>query len=387
LRSALVVAQLALTLPLLAGGTTLARSFSALMSVDPGFQTENVLTAHMAIPRSKYPTDGQIAAFYQRIVERVATVPGVMSAGMVNRLPLTGNNLAMAIEFEGARGPVTLQSRSATPEYFRTMSIPLREGRVFTERDSANAPLVSVIDERLARTLWPGQSAIGRTYRVSLPGQQPASGQIVGVIGNIRHQGLDSEADRQIYFSYQQFTDGRIALVVRSRTNARAIAPAVLQAIRALDPEQPVYDVRTMDDVLARSTAQRWLNMAMIVVFGVSSLLLAGVGLYGVIAYGVTQRIREFGVRMALGAAPSEVSRIVLCQASVLAATGAAFGLAGAFALARGLESLLYGVSPRDPLSFAAAAVLLFGAALLASYVPARRAALSDPAHALRADS
>jgi putative ABC transport system permease protein len=386
-RSALVVAQLALTLPLLVGATALARSFAALMNVEPGFRTENVLSLHMAIPRSKYRTDEQIAAFYRRIVDRVAALPGVISAAMVNRVPLTGNDQVMEFEFEGGTGaPVSLQSRSVTPDYFRTMSIPMRAGRAFTERDSAKAPLVSVIDERVARSLWPGQGAVGKRYRVSLPGQQPTWGEIVGVVASIHHRGLDSDEDRQIYFSYQQFTDGRIALVVHSRADVRAITPAVLQAIRSLDPEQPVYDVRTIDEVLARSAAQRWLNMAIIGVFAVSSLLLAGVGLYGVIAYGVMQRIREFGVRMALGAMPSEVSRLVLRKGSVLAASGAVLGLGGAIALVRAMESLLYGVPPLDPVSFAAAAALLFGVALAASYLPARRAALTDPTDALRAE-
>jgi putative ABC transport system permease protein len=341
----------------------------------------------MAIPRSKYQSDEQIAAFYRRIADRVAALPGVISAGMVNRLPLAGNDLDMAFELEGVTGnPVSLQSRSVTPDYFRTMSIQVHEGRVFNERDSARAPLVSVVDERVARTLWPGQSAVGKRYRVSLPGQQPTWGEIVGVVGNIHHRGLDTEDDRQVYFSYQQFTDGRIALVVRSRGDVGAIAPAVLQAIRSLDPEQPVYDVRTMDDVLARSAAPRSLNMAIIGVFAVSSLLLAAVGLYGVIAYGVTQRSREFGVRMALGAVPSDISRLVLRKASVLVASGAASGLGGAIALAQGMKSLLYEVPPLDPLSFAAAAALLLGVALAASYFPGRRAALTDPTHALQAE-
>jgi putative ABC transport system permease protein len=383
--NALVVAQLALTLPLLVGAATLARSVVALMNVDPGFRTENVVSLLMAIPRTKYQNDEQIAAFYRRIVDRVAALPGVVSAGMVNRLPLAGNDLAMAFEFEGVTGaPVPLQSRSVTPDYFRTLSIPVREGRVFTERDSANAPLVTVLDERVARTLWPGQSAVGKRYRVSLPGQPPTWGEIVGVVGNIRHRGLDTDDDRQIYFNYEQFTDGRTALVVRGRGDTRAMTPAVVQAIRSLDPEQPVYDIRTMDDVLARSAAPRSLNLGIIGVFALSSLLLAGVGLYGVIAHGVTQRTREFGVRMALGAMPSDLSRLVLRKGSVLAVCGAALGLGGAIVLARGMESLVYGVAPLDPISFAAAAALLFGVALAASYVPARRAALTDPADALR---
>jgi putative ABC transport system permease protein len=245
---------------------------------------------------------------------------------------------------------------------------------------------VSIVDERVARTVWPGQSAVGKRFRAALPGQQPAWGEIVGVVGNIHHRGLDTDDDRQIYFAYQQFTDGRIALVVRTRADVRAMAPAVLQAIRSLDPEQPVHDVRTMDDVLARSAAPRSLTTAVIGVFAMSSLLLAGVGLYGAIAYGVTQRIREFGVRLALGAAPSDVFRLVLRKGSVLAASGAALGLGGSIAFARALESLLYGVPALDLATFVAAAAVLGGVTLAASYFPARRAALTDPTHALRAE-
>ena len=386
-RAALVVVQLALTLPLLVGATALARTVAALISVDPGFRTENVLRLHMAIPRTEYQSDEQIAAFYRRIVDQVAALPDVVATAMVNRLPLTANNMVMSVEFEGTPGsPVAVQSRSITPDYFRTMSIPIREGRVFAESDSAKAPLVGVIDERLARTLWPGQSPVGKRFRVTLPGLQPASGEIVGVVGNIRHQGLDSDDDRQFYFNYQQFTDGRIALVVRARSNARAIAPAVMQAIRTLDPEQPVYDVSTMDDVLARSTSERRLNMAIIAGFALSALLLAGVGLYGVIAYGVTQRLREFGVRMALGARPSDVSRMVLRKGSMLAVLGAVLGFGGAIALLRAMRSLLYGVSAFDPLTLVVAAGLLLSVALAASYFPARRAARVDPAYALRSE-
>jgi putative ABC transport system permease protein len=357
------------------------------MEVDPGFRPQNVLSLHMAIPRTKYRTDEQIAALYTRIVDRVAAIPGVISAGMVNRLPLGGNNYTLSIEFEGATGaPASLQSRSVTPDYFQTMSIPVREGRVFTERDRANAPFVGLIDDRVAQSIWPGQSAVGRRFRVALPGQQPAWGEIVGVVANIHHSGLDSADERQIYFSYHQFTDGRIALVVHSRSDLRRMTPAVLQAIRSIDPDQPVYDMRTMDDVLARSAAQRWLNMAIIGVFAVSALLLAGVGIYGVIAHDVTQRTREFGVRTALGARPSELSRLVLRKGSRLAAAGAVAGLAGAIALLWTMGSLLYGVPPLDPVSFAVAATLLLAVALAASYFPARRAALSDPVHLLRSE-
>jgi putative ABC transport system permease protein len=384
-RRALVVAQIALTLPLLVGATGLGRSFVAIMAVDPGFRTEHVLALHMAIPRTKYPTDQAIAALYRRIVDRVRELPGVVSAAMVNRVPLAGNDFVMALTFEGVEGgPRTVESRSATPDYFKTIGIPVREGRIFAERDNATAPLVAIIDERLAASLWRNEKAIGKRFHVTLPGQSPASGEIVGVVGNIRHQRLDTDDDRQVYFSYHQFTDGRIALIVRSQSDVRALLPAVVQTIHNVDPEQPVYDVGTMDDVLARSTAERWLNAAVIGTFATCALLLAGIGLYGVIAYGVTQRVREFGVRIALGAAPSRISRLVLGEGLVLAGTGALIGLGAALALSSAMRSFLYRVTALDPLSVASATAVLLIVAIAASYLPARRAALSTPAETLR---
>jgi predicted permease len=386
-RSVLVIAQLALSLPLLVGAAALSRSFAGLMRVDPGFSTETVLSLHMAIPRTKYDSDERIAGLYRQIVDRVSAVPGVVSAGMVNRLPLAGNNLVLPFELESAPGQsVTLQVRSVTPDYFRTMSIPLLQGRALDERDSATAPLAGVVDERAARTLWPGENAIGQRFRVTVPGRQPAWGEIVGVVPRIHDQGLDKDDNGQMYLGYHQFTDGRIALVVRTHADAGAMTTAVVQALRSVDPDQPVYDVRTMDEVLARSAAERWLNMAIVVAFAGASLLLAGAGLYGVIASSVTDRRREFGVRLALGATRSDVSRLVLRTGAALAGTGAALGLGGAVALVRGMESLLYGVPGFDPVSFAAAGALLFAVALTASYLPARRAALTDPARTLRAE-
>jgi predicted permease len=386
-RSVLVIAQLALSLPLLVGAAALSRSFAGLMRVDPGFSTETVLSLHMAIPRTKYDSDERIAGLYRQIVDRVSAVPGVVSAGMVNRLPLAGNNLVLPFELESAPGQsVTLQVRSVTPDYFRTMSIPVLQGRALDERDSATAPLAGVVDERAARTLWPGENAIGQRFRVTVPGRQPAWGEIVGVVPRIHDQGLDKDDNGQMYLGYHQFTDGRIALVVRTHADAGAMTTAVVQALRSVDPDQPVYDVRTMDEVLARSAAERWLNMAIVVAFAGASLLLAGAGLYGVIASSVTDRRREFGVRLALGATRSDVSRLVLRTGAALAGTGAALGLGGAVALVRGMESLLYGVPGFDPVSFAAAGALLFAVALTASYLPARRAALTDPARTLRAE-
>jgi predicted permease len=245
-------------------------------------------------------------------------------------------------------------------------------------------PPIGIVDQQIARSLWPGQSAVGKRFRFPL-GDMPWM-EIVGVVGHVRTDGLDVDPRPQVYFNYLQRAQDRMALVVRGSQDVRALTPAILQAIREVDPEQPVYDVRTMDDVVDRSTAQRWLNMALVTAFAAIALFLASVGVYGVIAFGVAGRIREFGIRLALGAERSDVTRLVLRDAGVIAASGAAIGLVTAVLVTRAMKTLLYGVKPGDPASFAAGAVVLFGVALLASYLPARRAASVDPATTLRGE-
>ncbi len=384
-RHALVVAQLALALPLLVGAAVLIRSFSALSQIDPGFQPDKVLSLHLAVSRTKYTNDDRVAAHLGALVERMRLVPGVASAAMVNRLPLSGNDQTQTFEFDGVTDrPLVLQSRTVTPGYFETMGIPLVAGRDFTDADRAGATPVGVVDEKLARALWPGRSALGQRYRVTLPGQQPSWFEIVGVVGHVRHQGLDRDDDRQVYFSHQQFADGRAVLVVRAQADPTGILPAVRQAIYEIDAEQPVYDVKTAGDVMQHWAAQRWLNMTIVTVFGASALLLAGVGLYGVIAYGVAQRTREFGVRLALGAQRADITRLVVGKGAMLAACGLPLGLIAALALTRTMQTLLFEVGPLDPPAFLASALLVLAAALLASYIPARRAARADPATTLR---
>jgi putative ABC transport system permease protein len=396
-RSVLVVAQLALVLPLLVGAALLIRSFSALVEVDPGFRADNVVTLQLAIPRSKYPKDDEVAMFCGRLLERITALPGVVSAGMVNRLPLGGVGQINGLEFEGQgsdRPPVATDTRSVTPDYFRTMGIPLIEGRFFTEHDTAasavaglpqlGAVSVAIVDERFARVHWPAQNAIGKRLRFAFPGAPWL--EVVGVVGHIRHDGLDVDPRPQVYFNYLQRAQDRMALVVRGAEGAPRLTGAVAQAIREVDPEQPVYDVRTMSDVVDRSTAQRRLSTLLLAAFASMSLLLTTIGVYGVIAYGVTQQIREFGIRMAFGAARSDVTRLVLRRGATLAAGGTLIGLAVAALLTRAMASLLYGVKPGDPVCFVAAPVLLVGVALLASYLPARRAASVDPAITLRGE-
>jgi putative ABC transport system permease protein len=401
-RNILVVAQMAILVPLLVGAGLLVRSFSAVVNVDPGFRAEHVLSLHLAIPRSKYPKDDQVAGFVGQVVDRVASLPGVRSAGMVNRLPLAGGAQINELEFEAVGQPSQaggsfhegFDTRTVTPDYFQTLGIRLIEGRPFTDHDTQVMPVpgmsgmlmpaTGIVDDRIARRFWPGENPIGKRFRFALPGMPWI--EIVGVAGHIRHDGLDVDPRPQVYFNYLQRPQDRMALVVRTDQDPRTLISATLDAIRAVDAEQPVYDVRTMEDVVERSTAQRWLNMIMVTAFAAIALLLASVGVYGVVTYGVNERRREFGIRLALGAERGAVARLVVWQGTVLAILGSALGFLAAVFVAKAIESLLYGIRASDPPSFATAVGLLVSVALFASYMPARRAASVDPAITLRSE-
>ena len=306
---------------------------------------------------------------------------------MVNRLPLAGGVQIGGLELEGVdplavRVP-SVDWRTVTPDYFRTMRIPLVEGRDFTERDDEDAPPVGVIDEQLARRAWPGPSALGRRFR------QTASSPwttIVGVVGHIRHDRLDEDVRPQVYWNYHQRGQDRMALAARTVGAPEALAGALAGVVRAVDPDQPVYDVRTLEDVLDRSLAPRWLQTLLVGVFAVLATALASIGVYGVMAYAVGQRAREFGMRLALGARRRDIVRLVLRRGARLFAGGALLGLLGAAAATRLLASLLYAVNRFDPVSFAAATLVLLGVSLAACYAPARRAAAVDASSALRAE-
>ncbi len=387
-RNALVVMQVALALPMLVGAGLLVRSFTALTGVEPGFNSAGVVTMHLAIPRSKYPRDAEVAAFCDRLLERVSAVPGITAAGMVNRLPLAGVAQIGNLEVDTGRGEsVTLPSvdwRTATPDYFRAMGIPLVEGRVFAATDTQTAPVVGLIDERIAHALWPGESAIGRRYRILFRDQPWVT--IIGVVGHIRHDGLDNDGRPQVYWNHLQRAQDRMVLVARTLGDPDALAPSIVAAVREVDRDQPVYDVRSMDAVVEWSLAQRWLNTTLLTAFACVALLLSSVGLYGVIAFGVTRQAREFGIRLALGANRSDVTRHVVRQGAMLAIGGAAIGLAAAALLTQGLQGMLYGVQTNDLTSYAIATTVLLLVALAASYIPARRAAAVDPATTLRAE-
>jgi putative ABC transport system permease protein len=387
-RDILVVAQIAATLWLVVAAALLMRSFSELRQVHPGFNAERVYSLHLAIPRSKYPTDRDVAAFGDRILERVRTLPDVVSAALVNRLPLAGGTQTGAIEIEGVDPKATrlgnVDYRSITPDYFRTLEIPLSSGRSFAETDTEAATQVAIIDERLARAVLAGADPIGR--RVRIPVMNLPWLTIVGVAGHIRHDRLDQDTRPQIYFPYKQRTQDRMALAVRTRTDPAAIGGSLVAAIRGIDPEQPVYDARTLEAVVDRSMAQRWLQTTILGGFAAIALMLASIGVYGVVAYGVGQRRREFGIRLALGARSGEIVRLVMRRGVVLFTSGAAIGLLAAAASARALSTLLFNVTAFDPLSVGVATVVMFAVALAACGLPARRAGRVDPSLALRAE-
>jgi putative ABC transport system permease protein len=385
IRNLLVVGQVALTVILLTGAGLLIRTFAALKDVNPGFRPEGVLSLQLAISRNKYDGDDKVAGFCRRILERVRALPGVEAAGMGNRLPLEGSSGMSTVYFDRtSQEPGTLEATdetTSTPGYFQAMGIRMLEGRAFTEQDTTNAPLVVVVDERVARLAWPEESALGKRIRSS-PNSPWA--EVVGVVGHIRHESLDRDDRLQIYWNYLQRARVGMTLVVRASGDPRLLINPVMGAIQLVDRDQPAFAVRTLTEVVNQSLAIRWFNTLVISLFAGSSLFLAMLGIYGVIAWTVRQRTREIGVRMALGAQRNAMLGLVLRGGLKPAGAGIVLGLIGAMALTRLLRSLLFGVGPTDPVTLAAVPLLLVSAAVLASWLPARRAANVDPMEALR---
>jgi len=389
-RDLLVIGQIAITLLLLVCAVLLMRSFLTVTKIDIGFNSERVLTAQMAIPRSKYGNDRAVSEYCRRLLERVRLVPGLESVAMVNRLPLSGLSLTSAIEFDGADPGISVnrdvEIRNASPEYFRTMQIPLLDGRSFTDQDTLNAPKVGIIDRQLADRVWPGINPIGRRFRFASGGSPGEWHTVVGVVGHIRHDRIEEDRRSQVYFSYQQLADGRPVLVAKTTGDPEAIIRPIVAAVHEVDPEQPLYDVRSLSAVVDRSLFGRWIQTVLLTAFAAIALLLASIGVYGVIAYAVGQRLREFGVRSALGAKPRDLALLVLAKGAVLIGIGAVSGLIAASFAVRALTAQVYGMSPIDFVSFAEATALLMLVALIACIVPARRATRVNPISALRCD-
>jgi putative ABC transport system permease protein len=406
LRSALVVTEIALSLVLLVGAGLLINSFWHLMQVSPGFKTDNLLTMQIALPDSKYPpTEHHRAqAFYRQLLERVATLPGVQSVGATSSLPLAAGGWGKMLSIEGRPAPPSMETvplvqyRQVSANYFGTLGVSPVKGRLFTEQDDPKSPPVALINEEMARRFFPGEDPIGKRIWMGppenlLPGGALPDGYsfprltIAGVVNDIKHQGLNQQAGPEVYIPYAQGageTQRSMFLAVRTTVDPMSLAAAVRNEVTAIDRDQPVADIQTMEQRLAASLAQPRFNMLLLGIFAAVALALAAVGLYGVMAYGVTQRTHEIGIRMALGAQRSNVLKLVVRQGMAMALIGVVLGLAASFALTRVMASLLFGVSATDPLVFTIIALLLAAVAFIASYIPARRAIKVDPMIALR---
>lgn len=383
-RSGLVVAEIAAALVLLVGAALLVQSFQRLQNVDPGFDPKNVLTMRVPLSDAKYAEPGRSANFLHQVLERVAALPGVQAAGTTTQLPLRGGgDTYFKIEgrpFASSNEQVTALDPAISSDYLRAMGIPLISGRPFTDQETREPEKKVIINKVFADTYFPGEDPLGQRLIIDLG--RPAVCEIIGVAKNVRQFSLQGQPVPTMYLP--SIEAGRGSLVVRTSGDPLALAGAVREAVQSLDKDQPVASVQSMEQILSGSVAQPRFRTLLLSVFAGLALILAAVGIYGVISYTVTQRTHEIGIRMALGAPAAAVVKLVVAQGIRLTVTGVLIGLGGAWALTRLMETLLFGVTSTDPLTFAAVAVLLAGVALLACYIPARRAAKVDPIIALR---
>ncbi|HEX8651881.1 MAG TPA: ABC transporter permease [Pyrinomonadaceae bacterium] len=388
-RSLLIVAEVAVSLVLLIGAGLLIRSFLRLQEVRPGFNPEHVLALEMFLPGIKYPEDHQHIAFYEEVLRRTRALAGVEAAGVVSVLPVSDNYDRIGFSVEGEPPPPPGEGPDAdrymiSSGYFQALAIPLQSGRQFNEDDGrADAQPVVIINETLARRYWQ-TSALALGKRVRVGDERRPWRTVVGIVGDVKQYGLDTPSTMQVYLPHQQSPSQQMTLVVRAGGDPASQTAAVRNEIWAVDKDQPVYNIRTMEQVLAKSIAGRRFNMLLLGIFAGVALLLAAVGIYGVISYSVTQRTHEIGIRMALGAQGSDVLKMVVGQGMVLALIGVGIGMIASFALTRVISSLLFGVSATDPFTFGGIALLLTVVAFLACFIPARKAAKVDPMVALR---
>ncbi|MFI4943637.1 MAG: ABC transporter permease [Burkholderiales bacterium] len=387
-RAALVVGQMALTLMLLVGAGLLTRSFGRLAQVDVGFRSEGLLTMEYRLPQNKYPEGPKQWETHRQIIERVREVPGVRAAALVRALPFSGNGNTATIEIVDqapSQKPPRARLNTADPAYFETMGIPLLRGRAYGDRDVADAPPVVVVSQKLAERHWPGENPLGKQIR--FPDTKPVvTAEVIGVVGDTKQYNLDETELGFVYAAQAQNPHIFNTLAVRTVGDPMQLANAVRAAVWSVDPEQPVWKIRTQQSLVERSKGMPRFLAQLMSSYAVLALVLAAVGLYGVTSYSVTQRTREIGLRMALGAEPADVLRIVLRRGFRLAGIGLAIGLVGALALGRVVRTLLYATSPTDAVTLVSVAAVLLTVAGLASYLPARRATRVDPTVALRYD-
>jgi len=407
LRSSLVVVEVATTLVLLIGAGLMIRSFSRLQQVNPGFSYEHLSSFTVSLPQKKYPNEEQRDQFFTQLLQNVRQLPGVESSAAASGLPLGNNGWQTSFIVDGKpippRGQTPLMEAClVTPDYFRTMNIPLQRGRYFDDHDNrawlAGRDLsklnegekgiagvnVIVIDEEFARRYWPGEEAVGKRIRLGIDDDAPTL-TVVGVVGRVKMEGLSQDSKRvQGYFAFAQMPFSGMTVITKASTDPNQLIAAMRQQVRAVDPDQPIYNIRTMNEIRSDSVAPERLNLTLLSIFAGIALVLAIVGIYGVMSYTVTQRTHEIGIRMAIGAQPRDVFKMVIGQGMILALVGVAVGLFGAFALTRLMATMLFGVEPTDPATFASIAVLLTGVAFVACYIPGRRATKVDPVVSLR---
>jgi putative ABC transport system permease protein len=390
LRSSLVIVEMALALILLVSAGLLIRSLIRLQSVNPGFDPHNVMTASLDLPDAKY-SDPKKAEFFRELTPLLNALPGVQSAAAVFPLPMSGDEIRTSFQIEGR--PVAKSDephtsiRGVTPNYFGTMRIPLLQGRDFTERDEAKATPVLIVNQAFAQQFFPGENPVGKHIQAGIsnggPGTAPMR-EIVGVVGNVKFEDLTTEFSPESYIPYGQLQFGSITIVARSAKDPQGLAKPIASVVQSLDKDLPTYAPKTLEQYLNGTIAIPRFNTFLLAVFAALAMILTAVGLYGVISYTVAQRTHEIGIRMALGAQPGDMLRLVVGQGMRLALLGVGLGLVAAFGLTRFLSSLLFGVSSTDPVSFAVVVTMLVAVVLLACYIPARRAMRVDPMVALR---
>jgi predicted permease len=392
-RNALIMAEVAIALVLLIAAGLLIQSFAKLGSVQTGMRTERLLTAQISLPDVGYPKNENVIAFYDDYLRRIRALPGVESASAIVPLPLSGSN--MVTSFDSQDNPLPEGQRPGAPvriigtDYFKTAGIPLIQGRTFDDRDQLNSTPVVIVNERFAQKFFPGQNVIGKRIQPGFAADDTGDKMrdIVGVVGNVKHLSLRNEDSPEMYLPRTQIPFGIMSLVIRtSVSNPNALTNSLRKELAALDPTIPLRSVRVFDEYISRSLARPRFNTLLLSIFAGTALLLTAIGIYGVMAYSVSQRTNEIGIRIALGAAKSSIFRLVVGQAMTLVGISVAIGLAGAFAATRWLNSMLFGVGASDPATFVGIVVLVSGVAFIAAWVPARRATRVDPIVALRAE-
>jgi putative ABC transport system permease protein len=385
-RGALVVTEVALALMLLIGAGLLIRSFYRLQQVDPGFNPKNALAVTVSLPAKKYAEEDQQAAFFTQLIEKVSGLPGVVAVGATQSLPIQGDYvLGFNIQGRPPDAPgeePTTNYYAVSPDYFKAMGIPLLRGRLFTERDKKDAPRVAVINETMAKKYFPDEDPIGKGINVTNGPERFR--EIVGIVADVKQYGLDRPTTAQTYEPFLQTPFSGMTLIVRTEGNPTALNAGVRGQVLSIDKDQPVSRSRSLEEVIAESVAKQRFAMLLLGIFAVVALILAAVGLYGVMSYAVTQRTHEIGIRMALGAQQKDVLKLVVGQGMILALIGVGVGIVASLLLTRVMTTLLFGVTATDPLTFLAIPLLLAAVALVASLVPARRAMKVDPMIALR---